>query len=145
MVAGALDGLYVQRLRNDVPDLTARRQVRLVLPAQDDLMLQRLDSVLSEVLEGDSAYRFSMIRTGLASCQAYISHSGILIRPLVPPTHENSIFRDARQRVYLSATLGQCGELERAFGRRRIARLPLPTPNTPNLSLIHISEPTRPY
>ncbi len=32
----------------------------------------------------------------------------------------------AKQRIYLSATLGHCGELERAFGRKRIERLPLP-------------------
>ena len=32
VLASALDGLYVQRLRNDVPDLTARRQVHLFFP-----------------------------------------------------------------------------------------------------------------
>jgi hypothetical protein len=35
-------------------------------------------------------------------------------------------FCDAQQRVYLSATLGQGGELERAFGRTKIARVAIP-------------------
>ena len=126
VLAHSLDGIYVQRLENDIPDLAAYRQVRLVVPAQELQLVRRLDRVLSEVLKGDQSYRFSMIRSGLASCQVYTSHSGILIRPLIPPTHENPLFREARQRVYLSATLGNGGELERAFGRKRIERLPLP-------------------
>ena len=126
VLAYALDGIYVQRLENAQPDLAAHRQVRLVIPAQESHIVQQLDRVLFKVLDGDQAYRFSMIRAGLASCQVYVSHSGILVRPLIPPTHENMIFREAKQRVYLSATLGRCGELERAFGRQRIDRLPLP-------------------
>ena len=126
ILAYALDGIYVQRLENKHPDLAAHRQVRLVIPAQESHIVQQLDRVLFKVLDGDQAYRFSMIRAGLASCQVYVSHSGILVRPLIPPTHENMIFREAKQRVYLSATLGRCGELERAFGRQRIDRLPLP-------------------
>ena len=126
VLACSLDGIYIQRLENEIPDLTSYRQVRLVIPAQEHQLVRRLDRVLLEVLDGDPAYRFSMIRSGLASCQIYISHSGILIRPLIPPTHENDIFREAKQRIYLSATLGDCGELERAFGRKHIERLPLP-------------------
>lgn len=126
VLACSLDGIYVQRLENEIPDLAAHRQVRLVIPAQEQQLVQRLDRVLSEVLDSDQAYRLSMIRSGLASCQVYISHSGILVRPLIPPTHENDLFREAKQRIYLSATLGHCGELERAFGRKRIERLPLP-------------------
>jgi hypothetical protein len=42
------------------------------------------------------------------------------------PASENSLFTTARQRLYLSATLGDGGELERVFGRAGIVRLPLP-------------------
>lgn len=132
VLAPALDGIFIQRLENEVPDLAAQRQVRLVIPAQEDFLIRSLHQVLSRALTGDQSYRFSMIRSGLASCQVYINHAGILIRPLIPPTHENPILREARQRIYLSATLGHCGELERAFGRKSIVRLPLPdTSRTP--------------
>ncbi|MCV7109561.1 hypothetical protein H7I55_01095, partial [Mycolicibacterium setense] len=51
--------------------------------------------------------------------------------PMIPPTFQNSVFSSARQRVYLSATLGAGGELERAFGRAEIVRMPLPTKTPP--------------
>ena len=121
-----LDGIYVQRLENDYPDQAAYRQVRMVVPAQDSGLVRHLSRILTEELEGSNAFRFSMIASGLASCVVCINHSTILVRPLIPPTHDNALFREAKQRIYLSATLGHGGELERAFGRRSIDRLPLP-------------------
>lgn len=50
---------------------------------------------------------------------------------MIPPTYENRIFARAKQRIYLSATLGSGGELERAFGRRQIVRMPLRTKTPP--------------
>lgn len=64
-----------------------------------------------------------MIQAGISSCLVYVAYSGILIRPYLPPTHQNHLFTNARQRIYLSATLGGGGELERAFGRPDIIRL----------------------
>ncbi len=72
-----------------------------------------------------------MIRPGLQCCFVYLSYSGIQIRPMIPPTFENRVFSGARQRIYLSATLGGAGELERAFGRPEIGRMPLPTKTPP--------------
>lgn len=62
----------------------------------------------------------------LDRCLIYISWDAILIRPIVPPTSSHPHFTNADQRIYLSATLGAGGELERAFGRHPIARLPIP-------------------
>jgi hypothetical protein len=50
---------------------------------------------------------------------------------MIPPTFHNRVFSRAGQRVYLSATLGSGGELERAFGRFEITRMPLPTKTPP--------------
>jgi hypothetical protein len=44
---------------------------------------------------------------------------------LIPATSENRLFAGTRQLLYLSATLGDVGELERAFGRTGIVRLTL--------------------
>ena len=117
----------LQRLENKRADIAAYQQVRLVIPAQDERLARHLDRVLWDELDGDESFRFSMIRVGLTSCQVYVSHSGILVRPLIPPTHENTIFREASQRIYLSATLGHRGELERAFGCKSIERISLPS------------------
>lgn len=67
------------------------------------------------------------VRDFLDKCLIYVGASRILIRPFIPPTGQNAHFRDATQRIYLSATLGDSGELERSFGISPITRLPVPS------------------
>lgn len=123
-----LSGLLLQRLQG-APDPGAHHQVRLILPAIDTAALATLDAALPQLQ--DYVFRLAMIRSGLASCCIYLSYGGIQIRPMIPPTFENRIFSRAGQRIYLSATLGSGGELERAFGRAEIVRMPLPTKTPP--------------
>lgn len=120
-----LSGLLRQRLEDDNPDPGAHHQVRLLVPALKPEVLAQLDRALSR-LPSPFSYQVAMIRNGLGSCLVYLSYGGLQIRPAVPPTFENAPFSRARQRLYLSATLGAGGELERAFGRSPITRLPLP-------------------
>ncbi|MFD6550340.1 DEAD/DEAH box helicase [Streptomyces sp. NPDC058398] len=124
-----LSGLLLQRLRGE-PDPGAHHQVRLLLPAINPSALAKLDAALATLKE-PYKFDFAMIRSGLASCCVYLSYGGIQIRPVIPPTFENRIFSHADQRIYLSATLGSGGELERAFGRAQIVRMPLPTKTPP--------------
>jgi hypothetical protein len=124
-----LSGLQIQRLQGP-PDPGAHHQVRLILPAVVPAALAQLDTALAKLSE-PFKFQFAMIRGGLASCCVYLSYSGIQIRPMVPPTFENKVFSRAVQRVYLSATLGSGGELERAFGRSEITRMPLPSKTPP--------------
>lgn len=124
-----LSGLQIQRLQG-APDPGAHHQVRLILPSVDPGALTELDAALAK-LDEPYKYQFAMIRGGLASCCVYLSYGGIQIRPMIPPTFENRVFSHAGQRVYLSATLGSGGELERAFGRSKIIRMPLPTKTPP--------------
>lgn len=76
----------------------------------------------------DNNLRFSwaMVRGHLDSCNMYLSSKGILIRPLLPPTWAHHSFSDAKQRIYMSATLGEGGDLERLVGRKNIHRLAIP-------------------
>ncbi|PKV98893.1 DEAD/DEAH box helicase [Nocardia fluminea] len=124
-----LSGLQIQRLEGE-PDPGAHHQVRLILPAVDSAALTKLDAALAQLPEPHK-YEFAMIRSGLATCCVYLSYGGIQVRPMIPPTFENRVFSRAQQRIYLSATLGSGGELERAFGRREIVRMPLPTKTSP--------------
>lgn len=124
-----LSGLQIQRLQG-APDPGAHHQVRLILPAVAPDALARLDVALAGLAE-PFKFQFAMIRGGLASCCVYLSYGGIQIRPMIPPTFENKVFSHAGQRVYLSATLGSGGELERAFGRSEITRMPLPSKTPP--------------
>ena len=69
---------------------------------------------------------WSLLRDSLHACHLYISRRAILIRPLIPPSNTHPPFAGARQRLYMSATLGAGGDLERVTGRQPIHRIPVP-------------------
>lgn len=71
-------------------------------------------------------YSWSMIREALHACCLFISWYELLLRPIIPPTMTHNPFANAKQRIYMSATLGESGELERTTGVRNIERLPMP-------------------
>jgi len=86
---------------------------------------------IAEVLDAhvgntDLRHSWSMIRGQLPACHLYFSSQEILIRPLIPPTWMHAPFSSPRQRLYMSATLGAGGDLERMVGRHPIQRLPVP-------------------
>lgn len=124
------------------PFLEPHQQARLSGEANQDIDLSWCDklpspqwfSVLAEVAEvidahvGGSHLRFpwSQIRAHLEACHLYMGHGRVLIRPFIAPTDTHKPFAGAKQRVYMSATLGEGGELERIFGRKRIQRLEIP-------------------
>lgn len=69
---------------------------------------------------------WTVLRNHIRGCHVYVSWSGILIRPIIPPSTTFEPFSSAKQRLYLSATLGAGGELERITGRRNIERIKAP-------------------
>jgi Rad3-related DNA helicase len=101
-------------------------EVRLIPVGAIGHRAEDIDRVLA-TLRGDASYRFRMLRANLSSCLFYVSRREFYIRPMIPPTFEHSPFTEPVQRLYLSATLGDAGELERAFGRTNIKRVPVPT------------------
>lgn len=76
----------------------------------------------------DTTHRHSwrMLSNHLHACQLYVSSSEIMLRPLIPPTWSHAPFANAKQRIFMSATLGAGGDLERLTGRPRIKRLAIP-------------------
>lgn len=115
-------------LREEGADPRVRQIVELVAPTVVAHRQGDLARIIDELLVPGtpSAYSWRSVRPGLASCLMYVSWSGISLRPLVAPTATLPEFTDAQQRVYMSATLGQAGELERSFGVAKIERIPLP-------------------
>jgi len=102
-------------------------EVRLIPIGAVARHAEDIDQVLSGLQDKNASYRFKMLRANLSSCLFYVSRSEFYIRPMIPPTFEHEPFTDPTQRIYLSATLGDAGELERAFGRTDIKRVPVPT------------------
>ncbi len=94
------------------------------------LLMESLDELRTTIdfCIGDQGQKFAwrMLADHLYACQIYMAASEILIRPLVAPTWTHAPFADATQRVYMSATLGAGGDLERLTGRSKIVRLPIP-------------------
>lgn len=72
-----------------------------------------------------SSIRFSWrnIRNNLQSCLIYLNWNRLVIRPYIPPTKTLDAFSTPKQRIFMSATFGKCGELERTFGIDKIKRL----------------------
>lgn len=85
-----------------------------------------IDANIGEPENRDIRFPWSMIKDHLIACQIYLSSRDILIRPLIPPTWTHAPFANPRQRIYMSATLGLGGDLERITGRSNIHRLPIP-------------------
>ncbi len=99
-----------------------------ILPAP---LFSRLREDFIEVLdtyttEAGLNFAWTYIRDHLAACHCYFSPEEILIRPLIPPTWTHAAFTTPRQRIYMSATLGNGGDLERIMGRPNIKRIPIP-------------------
>lgn len=84
-------------------------------------------ALLDEHTQGNKLrYPWSQLRDSLHACHLYISQRTILFRPLIPPSSTFAPFASATQRLYMSATLGAGGDLERVTGRQPIHKIPVP-------------------
>ena len=125
-VGNELSGLQVQRLQSPSPDPYTRRDVRMVSIAGMRRRAERIDRVLSAVDDPRIKFSYSMVRDAVDRCLLFVGWEGFLLRPYLPPSSRHRHFAAATQRLYISATLGDGGELERSFGRAPISRLPVP-------------------
>lgn len=91
--------------------------------------IPRLVALFDEHIEEDSSekYAFQTLKNNLHACNIYLNSHCILIRPIIPPTLTHEPFKNVKQRIYMSATLGLGGELERIVGIKKINRIPLPS------------------
>ncbi len=110
----------VARHRTDQIEMLPGKYFRKYLGAIRDLLDANLES------ETSPWYAWGLIKDHLKACCLYISFDSLLIRPLIPPTLTHTPFSQANQRVYMSATLGAGGELERITGINNIKRVPIP-------------------
>ena len=123
-----------------LPLLAPSDRLRFASPQHDDgwwvdkVPTPALDSAAEELTglldahtrETDLRFAWKTLRDHLQSCHAYVSTTAVLIRPLIPPTNSHAPFAGAKQRLYMSATLGAGGDLERITGRTPIQWIPVP-------------------
>lgn len=77
-------------------------------------------------LTGNARFSWSVVSDHLAGCLLYVTSDELALRPLVPPSDTHPAFANIGHRVFMSATLGNAGDLERSTGVRGIKRLPQP-------------------
>ncbi|MEE4689771.1 DEAD/DEAH box helicase [Pseudomonas alliivorans] len=122
-----LSATDLSRLRGVWEDVVNRTWVdKLATPSVIALAPQIIEILDAHTPGTDLTYPWSLIRGHLDACHIYLSSQEILIRPLLPPTFSHPAFESAKQRIYMSATLGAGGDLERLTGRKTIQRLPAP-------------------
>lgn len=87
-------------------------------------LIQLLEANIEQC--SNAKYSWAMISNNLEACQMFFSWGEINIRPLIPPTLTHKAFNTATQRIFMSATLGEGGELERITGMKKINKIPIP-------------------
>lgn len=119
---------HYQRMLNDDPLPSDRSWVEKMPTTRFVERIQPLTACLDEYTSpyDELKYTWSVLRNHLRACHLYMSSSGMLIRPIIPPSSTHTPFNNADQRLYMSATLGLGGELERITGRKEIQRIKAP-------------------
>ncbi|MEV6048804.1 DEAD/DEAH box helicase [Streptomyces xanthochromogenes] len=130
-VRPALDPLVYNRLSTPDTDDSQSSYVYLASPIGVTEQAVVLEQVVAAAARNDklstsAVHAWKLLQGHLDRCLVYLSYGQILIRPLIPPTGLHQAFSGPARRIYMSATLGDGGELERAFGRKKIARIPVP-------------------
>ncbi|HKP89475.1 MAG TPA: DEAD/DEAH box helicase [Thermoleophilaceae bacterium] len=115
-------------MEDDTLNPARRTEVEIVLPAgvadAAPVLADAIAAHTSRENERQSYFAAQLIGGRLGACVAYVSWERLQLRPLIAPTFGLDAFSDPAQRVYMSATLGAAGELERAFGVAPIERVP---------------------
>ncbi|MGD0338156.1 MAG: DEAD/DEAH box helicase [Bacteroidota bacterium] len=117
----------ISTLKDDDARPYQRQLVEMVPVPRFLKKLQPLTDLLdASTADTELAYPWSLIRNKLAACCVFFSWSDILVRPWIPPTLTHLPFASSKQRIYMSATIGAGGELERIIGVPSIHRIPVP-------------------
>ena len=121
---------FLRCVRNDNTEYYLKDQIEMIpIPILLKKSQGLYDIITEEVNKGekkDLYFSWSMIHDNLLSCNIFISWWEILIRPWTPPSLTHKPFAEAKQRIYMSATLRSSGELERITGVPKVSRLPIP-------------------
>lgn len=115
------------RIQNFDGNALSRSSLDLIstLSLYDELPALR-DTLQGVVEDTELIYSWRAISPHLQSCSFYCAPDCLEVRPILSPTLSHKPFADARQHIYMSATLGDDGDIERCFGVKDIKKLPVP-------------------
>lgn len=122
-----IDSTTYARLTGQLSDTAAHDWMnKLPTPIFADLVPQIVPLFETHAEAAELQHPWKMMAERLPACHCYLSPREIFIRPLIPPTWAHSPFESPRQRIFMSATLGSGGDLERLTGRKKITRISTP-------------------
>lgn len=125
-IANIIDDTYYNRMLKTEPTIDDIAWVDKIPNTKLFKKHNSLQNIIDENVQGNNLrFSWSNIRNNLHACNMYISWNEIIIRPTIPPTLTHEPFSNAKQRIFMSATLGKSGELERISGIDNIYRLPM--------------------
>ena len=74
----------------------------------------------------DLRFRWHRLRAKIYTANLYIGRDALWLRPYIYPLIKNDQYRDTEQVLYMSATIGDPGDLARRLGTRPIQKIPIP-------------------
>ncbi|MYB77618.1 MAG: DEAD/DEAH box helicase, partial [Chloroflexi bacterium] len=94
----------------------------------------QISSRLEEIIDGSSAlnsnmdlrFRWQRMRARLNQANIYLAPDSLWIRPYIYPLLSNNYYSTPTRRLYMSATIGDPGDLSRRLGVKTIKRIPVP-------------------
>jgi len=123
---GILRDEFISTIESEDPPPNMRRAVdKVPFPVYLE-RLPRLKELFEASTHDSVHYPWVMNNEHMHACNMFISWASMCVRPIIPPTLTHPPFASANHRVYMSATLGSGGELERITGIPKIERIPVP-------------------
>jgi hypothetical protein len=117
----------VSILKDDNPSPLHKQSVELIPSPYVFKKEKELTDLLDKRTDGTNLfYSWMLLRGKLGACHLFVSWAEILLRPWIPVSLTHQPFAAAKQRIYMSATIGAGGELERITGVPSIDRIPVP-------------------
>lgn len=126
----------IELLKDEIPETTYCSfsednndiNSRTLIDKVPNVKLVKYHSDLYSLIESFSdcasiIYPWENVKGNLNACNIFLSYDSILVRPIIPPTETHLPFKNAKQKLFMSATLGLSGELERITGIEEIKRL----------------------
>ena len=78
---------------------------------------EKIISLLQESNESSIYYPLQNLNENIDACNIFVSEDKIYIKPFLPPVFKHTHYNNAKQRVFLSATMGSTGDIERITGQ----------------------------
>ncbi len=133
VLASALPNYMPEIFENEAATGEQKQTVEMISGIEFANRKDEVESLLENYCEGRTNvggdgvfWGWKAIHGNLEACHVFVSWDEILIRPWIAPTDSHGPFAGADQRIFMSATLGDGGDLERSLGISNINKIPVP-------------------